>query len=288
MHWLIAVSFLWAFSFGLVKTRLPELDSTALAVARNLLAFIFFLPFFRLRQVGLGRGIVLFFIGAVQFGLMYAFYMAAFAYLRASEIALFTIFTPLYVALVDSVLEFRFTKHWFIAAGLAILGAGIIHWQRADFAELWRGFLLMQASNFCFAFGQIAYKRFHARLQEGIAERRYFAWLMAGGFVATLACAFWQGTDWGAFRPSMEQWGVLLYLGIIASGAGFFLWNRGATLVNAGTLAVFNNLKIPLGVACSLFFFGESFSYEGMIRLGAGFLLVFFAVCIAQKNRLNA
>jgi drug/metabolite transporter (DMT)-like permease len=285
MHWLLIVSFLWAFSFGLVKTHLPELDSTALAVVRNLLALLFFLPFFRPRRVAFGYGVSLVFIGAVQFGLMYAFYMAAFAHLRASEVALFTIFTPIYVTLIDSVLERRFTKRWFAAAALAILGAGIIHWQRVGIEALWHGFLLMQASNFCFAFGQIAYKRLHARLPKQTRDSAHFAWLMAGGFIATAACALWQGTDWTAFRPSTEQWGVLLYLGLLASGAGFFLWNRGATQVNAGTLAVFNNLKIPLGVACSLFFFNESLSREGLARMGAGFLLVLAAVALARKRR---
>jgi drug/metabolite transporter (DMT)-like permease len=64
----------------------------------------------------------------------------------------------------------------------------------------------------------------------------------------------------------------LLYLGLIASGLGFFLWNRGATRVDAGTLAVMNNAKIPLAVACSLLFFGES-PDANMLRLAisAGF-----------------
>ena len=50
---------------------------------------------------------------------------------------------------------------------------------------------------------------------------------------------------------------VLLYLGLLASGVGFFLWNVGATRVSAGTLAVFNNVKIPLAVVVSLLFFAE-------------------------------
>ena len=36
------------------------------------------------------------------------------------------------------------------------------------------------------------------------------------------------------------------------SGVAFFLWNRGATRVGLGTLAVMNNLKVPLAVAVAL------------------------------------
>ena len=57
--------------------------------------------------------------------------------------------------------------------------------------------------------------------------------------------------------PTLLQWTILVYLGIVASGLCFFLWNRGARLVSAGQLAVMNNLKIPLGVAVSLFIFRE-------------------------------
>jgi drug/metabolite transporter (DMT)-like permease len=44
------------------------------------------------------------------------------------------------------------------------------------------------------------------------------------------------------------QWGVLIYLGTIASNLRYFAWNKGATLVNVGVLAVMTNLLIPTGV----------------------------------------
>ena len=43
----------------------------------------------------------------------------------------------------------------------------------------------------------------------------------------------------------------------VASGLGFFLWNKGASMTNAGTLAAFNNAVVPLAVVCSFFVFGE-------------------------------
>lgn len=279
MPWLVLVSFLWALSPGLIKTCLGNLDSTALATVRLGLALLVFLPFFRPRQVALAQGARLALVGAVQFGLMYACYMAAFAFLQAHEVYLFTIFTPLYVILLDAGLERRFAPRWLLAAGLAVLGAGVILWHRADSAALLHGFLLVQGSNLCFAFGQIAYKRLRPRLPAA-RDDTFFAWLIAGGLVATATCSLWR-TDWTQFQPTPAQWSVLVYLGTIASGVGFFLWNRGVTQVNAGTLAVFNNLKIPLGVVCSLLFFDAQ---ADLIRVGLSFALLSAAVWVAEKK----
>jgi drug/metabolite transporter (DMT)-like permease len=77
-----------------------------------------------------------------------------------------------------------------------------------------------------------------------------------------------------------QTW-ILVYLGIVASGVGFFLWNLGATRVSAGTLAVMNNAKIPLAVACSLLFFGESADLPRLL-LGGGLMAV--AVVLAERR----
>ena len=56
---------------------------------------------------------------------------------------------------------------------------------------------------------------------------------------------------------TLRQGVIFLYLGAIASGLCFFFWNRAAVKTSSGTLAVFNNAKIPLGVAVSILFFKE-------------------------------
>ena len=77
------------------------------------------------------------------------------------------------------------------------------------------------------------------------------------------------------------QWAVLAYLGIVASGLCFFLWNRGARLVSAGQLAVMNNLKIPLAVAVSLFVFREP---ANLYTFFAGTLLVGVALLPVRRD----
>jgi drug/metabolite transporter (DMT)-like permease len=73
---------------------------------------------------------------------------------------------------------------------------------------------------------------------------------------------------------------VIFYLGVIASGLGFFWWNLGATRVNTGTLAVMNNAKIPVGIVVSLLFFNES--TNGLKLLLSG-LIMFAAIALAEN-----
>jgi drug/metabolite transporter (DMT)-like permease len=72
---------------------------------------------------------------------------------------------------------------------------------------------------------------------------------------------------------------ALLYLGTIASGLGFFLWNAGAVRVNPATLAIFNNLKIPLATVIAILVFGET-AAPG--RLVPGLILMLLALAWAE------
>ena len=69
-----------------------------------------------------------------------------------------------------------------------------------------------------------------------------------------------------------NQFLILLYLGTIASGLAFFLWNAGARRVDTGALSIFNNLKIPLAIAVSLLVFHEKTNIPRLL-LGGGIVL---------------
>lgn len=276
---LVCVSLLWAFSFGLIKGRLAGLDPVAVSVIRLGFASVVFLPFLQLRALPRRDVVSLAFIGAIQFGVMYALYTTAYGYLKAHEIALATILTPVYVALLDAAVDNRFRAQQMLAASIAVLGAAVLLWQNRTSDTIITGFLIVQASNLCFAAGQIAYKRIRPTLKADASEAGLFLWCCVGGLLAAFTVSLLR-TDWTAFSPTLPQWGVLAYLGILASGVGFFLWNFGATRVNTGTLAVFNNAKVPLGVACALIFFGEHPASVPRLLISSGLLLV--AVLIAE------
>ncbi|TNF37155.1 MAG: EamA family transporter [Deltaproteobacteria bacterium] len=271
MIYLFAVSLLWAVSFGLIKGQLAGTDATAVAAVRIAVSLLVFLPLLKPRAVAAAVALRYAGIGAVQFGLMYVLYIAAYDDLAAHEIALFTILTPLWVALVDDALARRFSPWTLGAALLAVLGAGVVKWADLASPGLVRGFVLVQASNLCFAVGQVLYRRL--RLRHPVpADHAVFAWLYLGAAVAA------GGLSLALSRPSAfdftgEQWGVLLYLGAVATGLGFYGWNVGATKVDTATLAVFNNLKIPLAILVSLTFFGERLDEPVRFVLGSAVMV---------------
>jgi drug/metabolite transporter (DMT)-like permease len=278
MFYLLTVSALWAFSFGLTKGLTAGLDGTFVATARLFLALLVFLPFLRLKGVTLRTGAALAGIGAVQFGLMYLAYNESFRYLPAYQVALFTITTPILVTLLADALDRTFRSRALLAALLAVLGTAVVVFQSASLGGTLKGFLFVQFSNIVFAVGQIAYKRLRAR-QPTLRDRNIFGLLYAGAFAVALIALLMQGDL--TVNLTTKHLVTLLYLGTIASGLGFFLWNKGATQVNAGTLAVMNNAKVPLAVACSLLFFGES---ADLPRLLLSLALLGAAVWLAEKR----
>lgn len=256
MLWLVVVSLVWAFSFGLTKGKLAGLDSSFVSAVRLSLALLVFLPFLRLRGISAVTGLKLVAIGAVQFGLMYLALNESYRYLQAYEVVLFTITTPILVTLLADALDRTLRWQALAAAGLAVLGAAFIAVRSAELEVTLTGVALVQLSNAAFALGQVAYRRLRQR-ESALRDRDIFGLLYAGAAAVTLFVMFAR-VDLSAVSLTGPQTWTLLYLGILASGVCFFLWNIGATQVSSGTLAVMNNAKAPLGVACSLLFFGDS------------------------------
>ena len=277
MTLLLLVSFLWAFSFGLIKRHLGGVDSSFVAAVRLGLALIVFLPFLRLRGVGVKTAGALLGIGAVQFGLMYLAYIESFRHLRAYEAALFTLTTPILVTLFADALDRTLRMRALFAALLAVGGAATVVVKSADVNVTLVGLGLIQLSNAAFAIGQVLYRRLMLS-DTTLRDRDVFALPYAGAFALALAAALTRDISVDLTPP--QAW-TLLYLGVVASGAGFFLWNVGATRVTAGTLAVMNNAKIPLAVAVALLFFGETADLPRLLAAGA---LMALAVWLAESR----
>ena len=278
MVWLLIVSFVWAFSFGLIKGRLAGVDPSLVAFLRLAMALAVFLPV--ARPGGLrGRDLaILGTIGAIQFGVMYITYTSAYAYLAAYEIASLAIFTPIFVCLANDLLDRSFSPWPLVAALIATAGAAVVLMERPLTGASWKGVVLMQVSNACFATGQVAYARWKKR-SPAARDAQVFLIPCVGAVIVTAIPAAPALGSMAALTAS--QWLTLLYLGVVASGLCFFAWNFGAARTPTGPLAVVNNAKISLAVACSVFFFGES---ADLTRLLSGGALIVAAGLIADRK----
>lgn len=280
MWLLIAASFLFSFSFGLIGNRLAGLPPAWLAAARLTVAAAVFLPF--ARRVPFRTGAALFAVGMVQFGLMSLTYMASFRFLASHEVALFTVMTPLYVTVLHDLHRRAFHPVNLLAASLAVAGAALILWRGQLSGAPLTGFLLVQTSNLCFAAGQIAYRALTSAARAPLSDRQVFFWLYLGGLTALLPFGL-RDALLLAPRPTLTQLAVLVYLGVAVSGLSYFLWNAGARRVSSGVLAVMNNIKIPLGMLVSLTCFGEPVQHASLLAGGTLILAALLPPLLRRK-----
>jgi drug/metabolite transporter (DMT)-like permease len=289
MIWLLIASLLWGPSFGLIDLLRTQhgMDSYTLGFLRMFYSLLLFLPLMQFK--GLGRRLPwrLALLGAVQFGLMYVTYLHAFRFLRPPEVALCTVFTPLFVSLLCNLQDRRFCPMTFFFVTLAIAGATVIRWANPSSEFFWRGFALMQVSNLCFALGQVGYRKLAAD-RAGFSDLRLFGWMYLGAFAVTFAA--WIADDPGKSLVliqglSLRGWSIVLWLGLIPSGLAFFLFNHGATRVDEGTLAIFNDLKIPIALLILFALFGEAHRIENWRTFAIGACLMLLALACNERWR---
>lgn len=278
MGYLVGVTALWAFSFSLIGVYLAgQVDSYFAVLMRVVLAILVFLPFLRPRLLTGRARVVLMALGAIQLGVMYTLLYQSFLLLSVPEVLLFTIFTPVYIALLDDLLFGRFTPIYLVTAIIAVIGAGVIRYDGLN-SDFWLGFIVVQGANLCFAIGQVGYRRLAASLPSSLPWHNVFGWFFIGALVVALPAFLLLGN--AHMLPSTPvQWSVLAWLGLAASGGGYFLWNQGATRVDAGTLAIMNNVLIPAGLLVNLVIWNRD---ADLLRLGLGALIIALSLWLNQ------
>jgi carboxylate/amino acid/amine transporter len=214
-------------------------------------------------------------VGGIQLGLMYCFYYQSFLLLSVPEVLLFTVFTPIYVTLFYDFLKGRFSPWYLITAAIAVAGAAFIKFAGIN-DNFITGFLVVQGANLCFAIGQVGYKYVMEQTDVELPQHSVFGYFYFGAtVVATIAFALFGSFD--KMPTTSVQWGVLIYLGVIASGLGYFIWNRGACLVNAGALAVMNNLLVPAGLIVNIVIWNRDVDLV-KLSIGGGIILLSLVV----------
>ncbi|ETK21658.1 carboxylate/amino acid/amine transporter [Pseudomonas sp. FH1] len=278
MGYLLVVTLIQAFSFSLIGEYLAgHVDSYFAVLVRVLLAGLVFIPLTRWRSVepGFMRGLLV--IGALQFGVTYVCLYLSFRVLTVPEVLLFTILTPLHVTLIEDALNRRFNPWALIAALVAVAGAAVIRFDQIT-AHFLGGFLLLQLANFTYAAGQVMYKHLVKRYPSDQPHYRRFGFFYLGALLVVLPAFLMFGK--ANYLPDAPlQWGVLVFLGLVSTALGMYWWNKGACLVQGGTLAVMNNLHVPVGLLLNLLIWNQ---HEPLGRLALGGLVILGAVWISR------
>ena len=250
MALLIITTILWAFSFSLIGEYLAgSVDSYFSVLMRVGLAALVFLPFLRTRGQSLQTVLLYMLVGAMQLGIMYLLSFRAYIYLSVSEFLLFTVLTPLYITLIYDLLSRRRLRWgYLLSAALAVIGAAIIRYDKVS-DHFWTGLMFVQLANISFAIGMVGYKRLMET--RPMPQHNAFAWFYMGAAAVAVAAWFMLGNP-QKLPTTTVQWGILVWLGVVASGLGYFMWNYGATQVDAGTLGIMNNVHVPAGLLVNL------------------------------------
>ncbi|MFL3025177.1 MAG: EamA family transporter [Candidatus Neomarinimicrobiota bacterium] len=270
MIFLIISTIIWAFSFSIIGNYLSsDIDPWSLSLIRVIISFLIFLPFIDL-NINKKRMVYIIGVGAIQIGFMYSFYLNAFSFISVEKILLFTIFTPIYVTIISDIFQKKIKKFFLFLSILSVIGSLIIRITDVQLLDL-KGFILIQGANFSFALGQVLYKRYiknNSKLDYNLNEFGYFYF----GAIIIASLGSLMMIDSLSYPKSTTQWLLVLWLGAIASGLGYYFWNRGSVLVNNGTLAVMNNLVIPLGLFIEIAFFSKLINVTNYI-IGALIIL---------------
>ncbi|MBZ7994980.1 EamA family transporter [Campylobacter canadensis] len=277
MWQLSLTTIIWAFSFPIIGYFISgKMDSYFAILVRTLIAFLVFLPLINYKIQNKLK-LIFMCIGALEIGIMYLFYYNSFLFLSVSEVALFTIFTPFYVSLFYDLFSKKFRFIYLISISISVFGAYIIK-EGSISDNFLKGFILIQLANIVFAAGQSLYKYISNKFNI-TSHKEVFGYFFSGALIFSLAAFIFLG-DFNKIPKDSTSYFALIYLGLIASSLGYFLWNKGASLVNSGTLALMNNAIIPVSIIINLTFFKididlKSFCLDSLIMIFASFLHYF-------------
>ncbi len=281
MPYLSVVTVLWAFSFSLIGVYLAgKVDSDFAVLVRVSVAALVFIPFTLWR--GLPRKLVAGFwlAGALQFGVTYLCLYRSFNVLTVPEVLLFTVLTPIYVTLLDDALARRFNPWSLLAALVAVGGGIIIRFERLE-GEYLIGFLLLQLANATFAAGQVLCRQLLTRYPTEQPLHRLFGHFFLGALVLALPSFLLFGNP-DRLPQTTVQWGVLLWMGLFATALGMFWWVKGSTRVDAGTLAIMNELHVPAGLLVNLLIWNRE---ANLPRLAMGGAVILASLWLNRLGR---
>jgi drug/metabolite transporter (DMT)-like permease len=283
---------IWGFSFALSKMALATLTPFELVTVRLLLGaatgwVVTKVMRMQIQESGPKRwtGLETILVGLFEFGGMYLLYTWSLKYLPSGVVGALTLLTPVFTYLVSVAMRVdRFTPKTTWSVVLAVVGAALclpLHKIFSNFELANKelvGCLLITASNLSFAVGNVFISRF--QIDRRWNPRITYRAQTLGAVVALVPALLYPHSDYSQLTVD-TNWLLPVYLGVVATGVGFFLWNEGVKRVSATPASVIGNFKAPLSLLWGWVLLKEEIS----LQLIAGVALLLAAGSLLKKSQ---
>ncbi|MFK0729620.1 MAG: DMT family transporter [Gloeotrichia echinulata IR180] len=264
---LVFINIISATTFPLTKEIISDLSPSALIAARFVIAATVFT--LNLRNIN-----ALLFRDGIVLGLLFFFFLAietiALQTIPANRAAFIGSLNALIVPLLGWLSGQRVLLRTFIAAGVAVIGIGVMFWEGGELAI---GDVLMLVDAFVYAV--------YVLFLERIAPRHPTLTLTSVQllFIAGLG-VLWNNTQiLNQFEVIRQHWGEILYLGLVATAAVIWLQTLAQRWVSANETALLYTLEPLFSVVFSFWLLGEHLGIRGII----GAILVLAALLVSQS-----
>ena len=217
-------------------------------------------------------------VGALGVGATNVLFSSGVSLTNASDTALLYAVVPVWGMLLGSVLGLeRPTLRDVLGVGIAFLGiVVVVYGGLGGSGSSLKGNFLVLGATVCWG----SYTVLSLPLLEKYSPLVVAAYTMLFGGLAALPFAFPSllSVDWDAM--SVGVWATVAYSTILVAAFGFFAWQRGASLLGANKVLVYQYLITFVGVASGMVLLGEGFGVEKII----GGAVIFFGVYLARRQ----
>lgn len=280
---------IWGSTFVVTKDVMAEFPPLALAFLRVAIGAALLLPLAWMRHRRAAADVpplpwgTLFAMGCIGVALYYFVFNLAMVYISASQGALVQSSIPAMTALIAMVwLRERASPKRITGIVLSVVGVIVIFVGAEDSGATgslggkWLGNLLM--------FGSVIAWGIYTSLAKRVAAFDPLVvtgYVIAFGAALLLPCALYELA--GRALPRVTAMGALqiLYLGGMASGIAFLIYNRALEAMDASQAGVFANLIPVVGVLSGVAFLGEPLSWRAIL----GGAVVMLGVWITGSQR---
>lgn len=271
---------IWGSTFVVTKEVIGELPPFALGFARVAIGALILAPMafaraHRAPPLPIRELLVLSFVGVAFY---YVVFNLAMVYTSAVQGALVQSSIPAATALI-AVLWFREQATLARWIGVALSVAGVLVVFSGSATEGARNALLGNVLMFASVLSWGLYTSLAKRVAH-IDAIVVTACIMGIGAAMLAPMAAYEVLQQGWPQLSMKGWGGLVFLGVLASGVAYVMYNDALRHMDAGQAGAFTNLIPIVGVATGVLVLGETLT----LRAIAGGVLVMIGVWAANRR----